>query len=319
MKIQSTHSRRLPASPEEVDGLLQALGRAGDRLWPSERWATTPMSFDAPPTSPGVQGRHGSIGYRVDDYEPARRLLLRFDPGSGLLGTHAFELEADGRDGTILRHVLDARLVPHLAPLARPLRSYHDTLIEDVLDNAERATAGTVAQPARGKRWVRAANALDVNVARLLDRRGPLDGGARLARAAVPPALLAIAALHAAWALGSHWPSSDERALAQAVLSGGATEMPPGWASWVVTGALTGAAGAVHLAGGDHPARWVRKLALATAGVLVFRGAVFVPVDLANGLAARYDRLDLAFYSPLCLALGAGAWAVARRNGGPHT
>ena len=319
MHIESIHTRRLTAAPGDVDGLLRTLGGAGDRLWPNERWATTRLTFDAPPTAIGVKGRHGKIGYHVEQYEPERLLRLRFDPDSGLDGTHAFEIDGNDDGGTVLRHVLDARLRPRLVPLARPLRAYHDAIIEDLLDNAERATGTGPIRPARGKRWVRTANALEVGIAQTLDRRGPLDQRARMAHRVVPPVLLAIAALHAAWALGSSWPSDDERALAQAVLSGAATEMPPGWASWAVAGTLTGAAGLVQLAGGHHPARWVRRMTLGAAGMFLFRGAVYIPVDLANGLASRYDRLDLALYSPLCLALGAGTWAVARRHGSRET
>jgi hypothetical protein len=47
------------------------------------------------------------------------------------------------------------------------------------------------------------------------------------------------------------------------------------------------------------------------SGVLLARGALFIPLDLVSGLDEIYGRLDLAIYSPLCLALGAGAAAVA--------
>ena len=51
-------------------------------------------------------------------------------------------------------------------------------------------------------------------------------------------------------------------------------------------------------------------------GVLVARGLLYIPIDLANGLDGSYDRLDLAIYSPLCLALGAGtAWLLTRGSG----
>ncbi|MGH2745184.1 MAG: hypothetical protein ACRDN8_22390, partial [Thermoleophilaceae bacterium] len=53
-------------------------------------------------------------------------------------------------------------------------------------------------------------------------------------------------------------------------------------------------------------------LAWATAAALLVRGAVYPPIDLANGLASDYDRIDLALYSPLCLLLGLGAFTVAR-------
>ena len=43
------------------------------------------------------------------------------------------------------------------------------------------------------------------------------------------------------------------------------------------------------------------------------RGVAYVPSDLRGGPGDTYERLDLAVYSPLCLALGAGSAVVARR------
>ena len=47
------------------------------------------------------------------------------------------------------------------------------------------------------------------------------------------------------------------------------------------------------------------------AGVFVIRGAVSPPIDVIRGRSGVYERLDLAFYSPLALALGAGAAVVS--------
>lgn len=52
------------------------------------------------------------------------------------------------------------------------------------------------------------------------------------------------------------------------------------------------------------------------AGVFLIRGAASPPMDLIRGSDGLYERLDLAIYSPLCLVLGAGTAALARRGGG---
>jgi hypothetical protein len=46
--------------------------------------------------------------------------------------------------------------------------------------------------------------------------------------------------------------------------------------------------------------------------VLLVRGAAYIPIDMIGTLETEYARLDLAIYSPLCLALGLGAAIVAR-------
>jgi hypothetical protein len=51
--------------------------------------------------------------------------------------------------------------------------------------------------------------------------------------------------------------------------------------------------------------------------VLLARGAIGIASDLHGGVEERYQRLDLAIYSPLCLALGGGAALVARRAASP--
>lgn len=147
--------------------------------------------------------------------------------------------------------------------------------------------------------------------------RGPLDRPARVARALVPAALGGIAAIHAAWAMGWRWPGGSDEAFAERVVGSG-QELPPVWATWTVAGLLGAAAATVWLAGDDEPAPWSRPATAAIAAMMLVRGAVFVPVDLAHGLEGPFDRLDLAVYSPLCLALGAGAGAVARRHAPPQ-
>lgn len=124
-------------------------------------------------------------------------------------------------------------------------------------------------------------------------------------------ALLGLAAAHAGWASGWRWPGGSDHELAETVVGPGA-DLPPASAMWAVAGALGVAAGLVTAAGpGAGPV--ARSGVSAVAAVLLLRGTVGPVVDLAQGADARYHRLDLLIYSPLCLALGAGAAALARR------
>lgn len=53
----------------------------------------------------------------------------------------------------------------------------------------------------------------------------------------------------------------------------------------------------------------MRGAAWGVSGVFLARGAVYIPSDLLGGPGDTYERLDLALYSPLSLALGGGtAW-----------
>ena len=127
----------------------------------------------------------------------------------------------------------------------------------------------------------------------------------------VPGTLAAIAGLHAAWALGWRWPGGSDQALAERVVGHGA-ELPPDWATWTVAAMLLTGAGVVRAGAGGR----LRLGAWAVAGVLLVRGAVYVPIDLAVGLDDTYSRLDMALYSPLCLALGAATVRLLSRAPG---
>ena len=86
--------------------------------------------------------------------------------------------------------------------------------------------------------------------------------------------------------------------------------MPPEPATWAVAGLLLAAAGLVGAAGRGARAVPVRAGALGVAGVLLARGSAGLALDVAGGFDTVYQRLDAAIYSPLCLALGAGALAA---------
>ena len=133
----------------------------------------------------------------------------------------------------------------------------------------------------------------------------------RASATAVPVTLGALAALHAAWALGWRWPGGDDEAFAERVIGYGGG-VPPAGVTWLVAGLLAGAAGAVRAASHPQAPAAARKATRALAGVLLARGAVSIPVDVLRGFDEPYERLDITIYSPLSLLLGAGAAAVAR-------
>jgi hypothetical protein len=125
--------------------------------------------------------------------------------------------------------------------------------------------------------------------------------------------LLAIGSLHVAWGRGSTFPFSDRDELRDAVI-GRPTTPSPG-ACYAVAGALCAAAALVA----DVPGlpRGVQRLGVSGVGVvLATRAALGFAgrTDLASpgSGSARFRRLDRRIYSPLCLALAAGALSSRR-------
>jgi hypothetical protein len=328
MKIHKVHSRELPVAPDEVGALLDALGTPGDRLWPTDRWPTTPLELDGP-LAVGTQSRQGilpltQIRQVVDDYRRGRRIAFRFAPGLGIVGTHRLDVEPLGRHRCRLTHTLEGRVEPKLIPVYPILIGQHDALVEDLLDRAELATTGRIARPARWPTSVRIANALELAIAR---RRGILPAPPRatldrltgFSGIAVPVVLVALAALHASWALGSYWPGDSESELAEYVLSRGERDrldggLPPVALTWTVALGLAGAAAIVRNAATGARSRALRGAAWGVAGVFFARAVAYLPSDLIGGLNDQYQRLDLALYAPLCLALAAGTTIVLRRG-----
>ena len=170
MNAHDVHSRELPVAPAQVGALLDGLGSPDDRLWPGDLWPTTPLELDGP-LGVGVRCRQGQIRQVVDEYEPGRRVTFRFSPGLGLVGTHRFEVEPLGEDGCRLTHTLETRVEPKLWPVYPILLAQHKALVEDLLDRAELLTTGRMARPARWPLSVRIANALELAVLRLPERR----------------------------------------------------------------------------------------------------------------------------------------------------
>lgn len=154
MRIRNVHRRHLPADGDrdEVSRLIDGLAGPDDRLWPAARWP--PMRLDGP-LRVGARGGHGPIRYRVEAYEPGRLVHFRFEWPTGFDGWHGFSLTGSDED-PVLEHLVDVRADWRSMLLWwAGLRSLHDALIEDALDNAEQATAGRVEAPAGWSVWVR--------------------------------------------------------------------------------------------------------------------------------------------------------------------
>lgn len=157
--MRNIHARAIAASADSVGALLDRLGGSDDPLWPAPAWP--PMRLDRP-LAVGADGGHDDIRYVVSSYEPGRRVEFRFHPEIGLVGFHTFEVEPLGEHTCVLRHVLDAELrgrMRWLVPLA--VQWLHDAVLEDLLDNAERAATGRVARPYRYTPWVRLLRRLE--------------------------------------------------------------------------------------------------------------------------------------------------------------
>ncbi|PPK94124.1 uncharacterized protein DUF3995 [Kineococcus xinjiangensis] len=315
MRIDVLNSRVVDAPPERLAPLLDGLGAPGDRLWPVRQWPKAIMSLQRP-LRPGSRGSHGGLTYSVTGYEPGRRLDFASEPGNGLHGT--FSVAVDGPPGgpSTVSVPMAVEVAPRLRPIAPLVRVVHHAVVEDLLDNAERAATGSVARPRRAPAWLRALTGAELLLGGGVDGHG--EGLGRAGAVGAPAVLLALAGVHAGWALGWRWPGTDDRSWADRVI--GADVPPPSAAAcWTVAAGLTAAAGAVASAAsgrGGRPARLAGRL---VAAAFAARGAAG-PVDsLARGLDSPYRRLDVALYSPLCLAIAAGTFAaVARGARRPH-
>lgn len=318
LRLHRIHSRDIAAPAADVGALLDAIGHDGGQLWATDRWPTAPMHFDGG-LDVGSRGGHGSVRYTVDAHEPGRSVVFRFDPASSLAGTHRLDVEPLESGGSRLVHTLEARIARRLWPTVPVLLGYHDAMSQDLLARANHVAAGVPLRYPRLPLWLRAVNAAEIGLWRWRGKLPPAEparsrrrsSSGSVAGVLVPPVLLGLGVLHALWATGSAWPAASRTDLAHWVL-GESASMPPDAATWTVAAMLVAAAAGVHLASRGSRSRHVAPLVWATGLALMARGAVWPPIDLANGLASDYDRIDLAVYSPLCLLLGLGTLAVAR-------
>ena len=144
--IRNVHERVINAPRESLGVLLDGLGQKGDRLWPSRSWP--PMVLDRP-LALGAEGGHDGIYYYVSEYEPGRRVRFTFHPRTGIIGAHELGLDALDDERSRIRHVLIGRTSGAMRVMfPAAVEPLHDVVIEDLFDNAERETTGTVIRPA---------------------------------------------------------------------------------------------------------------------------------------------------------------------------
>ena len=124
--------------------------------------------------------------------------------------------------------------------------------------------------------------------------------------------LVAIAGLHAYWGLHGRWPAKDEATLSGMVIGktpGG--RMPPPIACFAVTTAIMIGIGLVVAVSFGNPLGLTQRLLVAAYGVFaavfVLRGlAGYVPAIWSGSAGTPFVTLNTRYYSPLCLAIGAG-------------
>jgi len=134
-----------------------------------------------------------------------------------------------------------------------------------------------------------------------------------VAQRATAVTLFALAGLHVAWGRGSSFPFSDPDDLGDAVI--GRTSVPSPAACFAVAGALTIAGALVADVprlprGVQHLGVTGVGLVLATRAGLGFSGRT--DAVSRGSVSTRFRRLDRRLYSPLCLALAAGAMTSRR-------
>lgn len=122
--------------------------------------------------------------------------------------------------------------------------------------------------------------------------------------------LTCIAGLHVYWAMGGFWPGHDEESLARTVVGGRPGMRGPGTiATWAVvillilaTTLVLGVSGWLTM---PVPVGWASAGTWFAAGVLILRGLLgFVDHRLRpSTVGSSFARLNLRFYSPLCLLL----------------
>jgi hypothetical protein len=138
-----------------------------------------------------------------------------------------------------------------------------------------------------------------------------------LLASAIAFVLLAIAAIHAYWGLGGVWPGRDEADCARRVVgSRGVRRMPGPVPSFAVAALLLIAMLVVLSLGGwidlPLPAGLVSIVSAAAALVFLGRGiAGFTPAWRRLTPEQPFATLDVRYYSPLCLAVGAGLATLA--------
>jgi hypothetical protein len=129
--------------------------------------------------------------------------------------------------------------------------------------------------------------------------------------------LIGVATLHVYWGIGGIWPGSDAKTCARAVIGFAHVEEMPSTGACFAVAAMIVASTLLALALGGVFASPFDQLSL--AGAALFVAAVFVGRGIAGFTPMwrkltpemPFARLDLRYYSPLCLVLGAAFGILA--------
>ncbi|MCS6759843.1 MAG: DUF3995 domain-containing protein [Candidatus Devosia euplotis] len=125
--------------------------------------------------------------------------------------------------------------------------------------------------------------------------------------------LLAVSVAHLMWSIGQTWPIRNEKLLAQTVVGFRDIEhMPPRLASFAVAlVALIAGLLALSLADHDSGGVLLTLLGLLLGAVFLGRGIIgYTPWWASKTPEPNFRLNDRRVYSPLCLLLGAGFFAL---------
>ncbi len=126
--------------------------------------------------------------------------------------------------------------------------------------------------------------------------------------------LIAIAGLHAYWSMGGLWPGASERELIDTVVGDPRMEQMPAREATLVVAALLILSGVIAIAvGGVIPAPvWLTSLLGIGVGLVFFARGVagFFFEKIAWETVEPFTTMNLRFYSPLCLVIAAGFFAL---------
>lgn len=137
--VTDIHTRTFAGDLDSIGAMLDTLAGPADNFWVTD--LTPPMILDRG-LAPGSRGGHGAVRYSVVEYIPRRSVTFRFDPSTGLNGTHRFSVES-APGGVTVTHELRAELSGAMRILWRPLvLPMHSGVIEDIFDHLERGATG---------------------------------------------------------------------------------------------------------------------------------------------------------------------------------
>jgi hypothetical protein len=135
LKVLNIHKRTINQPKNKVAEILETLSTENDRIWPRGKWPS--MKFKGG-IKVGAKGGHGPIRYTVEKYNPSEIIQFRFSKPNGFNGIHKFELNELSHEKTEIRHTIDMKTVGKGTLMwILAIRSLHDALIEDGLDQLE--------------------------------------------------------------------------------------------------------------------------------------------------------------------------------------